>query len=336
MGDVAMTVPVLKIITATYPQLRITVLTRKLFAPFFDDITNVQVHLADVNGRHKGPLGLYRLSNEIQALGIEAVADLHDVLRSQVVRKLLSWKSIPYQTIDKGRSEKAALVRKENKKLKQLKTSHQRYADVFAALGYPIDIKHQLTSAFPEISTNTSELLNLICPSNKEYRHWIGIAPFAKHEGKTYPIDLMEEVIEELAKGDQLILLFGGGDTETQVMQDIDNQYPNVINMAGKIRLTEEMRMIHKLSLMVSMDSANMHIASLVGTRVLSLWGATHPYAGFYGWGQSPDDALYPDPEQFPHLPCSIYGNKVYEGYEDCMRSIEPEEVVKKVHSILQ
>ena len=336
MGDVAITVPVLKIVTATYSELRITVLTRKLFAPFFEDIANVQIHIADVNGLHKGPFGLYKLANEVHALGIDAVADLHDVLRSQIIRKVLSWKSIPYQNIDKGRSEKAALVRKENKVYTQLKTSHQRYADVFAALGYPIELKQHSTLAVPDISKNTSALMDLLCPSNREYNHWIGIAPFAKHQGKAYPIDLMEEVIEELTKDDHLILLFGGGNTETQILQDIDNQYPNVINMAGKVRLREEMRLIHKVSLMISMDSANMHIASLVGTRVLSLWGATHPYAGFYGWGQSAKDALFPDPEKYPLLPCSIYGNKVYHGYEECMRSILPEDVVKKVYSLLQ
>jgi len=336
MGDVAMTVPVLRVLCETYPELKVTVLTRKLFAPFFDDIPNLKVHVAQVNGAHKGPFGLYRLSNEIKALGIDAIADLHDVLRSQVIRKLLSWRSIPFQKIDKGRSEKAALVRKENKVYKQLKTSHQRYADVFAELGYPIDLERYTSPEVPDISNKTKQLIDLLCPSNRAYNNWIGIAPFAKHEGKTYPIDLIEEVIEELVKGDQLIFLFGGGEEETKIMQQIDNQYANVINMAGKVKLTEEMRLINKLVIMISMDSANMHIASLVGTRVLSLWGATHPYAGFYGWGQSLEDALYPNPNEYPLLPCSIYGNKVFEGYEDCMRSIEPEDIVHKVHSVMQ
>jgi len=146
----------------------------------------------------------------------------------------------------------------------------------------------------------------------------------------------MEEVIDDLVKRNFLIFLFGGGAREIKILQDIDNQYSNVINMAGKIGLVEEMRLIHKMPLMISMDSANMHIASLVGTRVLSLWGATHPYAGFYGWGQSPEDAIYPDATQYPLLPCSIYGNKVFEGYEECMRSIEPEDVVQRVLSILK
>jgi len=331
MGDVAMTVPVLQVFVDTYPDVKITILTRKLFAAFFEDIENVSVHIADVNGAHKGIFGLRRLANEVKKLGIDAVADLHDVLRSKVIRQFLSWSSIPYQSIDKGRDEKAALVRKENKIFKQLKTSHQRYADVFADLSYPIDLSKYNSPNIPDISQKTKDLLDILCPSYADHSNWIGIAPFAKHAGKAYPIDLMEEVIETLASEERLILLFGGGDEETRILQQIDNQYPNVINMAGKIRLTEEMRLIHKLSLMISMDSANMHIASLVGTRVLSLWGATHPYAGFYGWGQTPDDAFFPDADRYPLLPCSIYGNKVYNGYEDCMRSIEPSDIVDRI-----
>jgi len=236
MGDVAMTIPVLRVLTSTYPQLKITVLTRKLFTPFFENIPNLKVHIADVNGQHKGPFGLLRLAKELLLLNIDAVADLHDVLRSQIIRTWLSWKSIPFQKIDKGRAEKAALVRKENKDFRQLKSTHQRYADVFDALGFPLDFN---THKYPEtagINKATSDLIELLCPVHGAYKYKIGIAPFAKHQGKVYPIDLMEEVIETLANESYLIFLFGGGEEETKTLQDIDNLYPNVINMAGKIR----------------------------------------------------------------------------------------------------
>ena len=41
-----------------------------------------------------------------------------------------------------------------------------------------------------------------------------------------------------------------------------------------------------------------MHFASLVGTRVISIWGATHPYAGFYGYHQDSGDVIQ------ENLPC--------------------------------
>ncbi len=58
MGDVAMTVPVLRALTTQYPELKITVVTRAFFKPFFQDLKNVSVYTADFKGKHKGVLGL--------------------------------------------------------------------------------------------------------------------------------------------------------------------------------------------------------------------------------------------------------------------------------------
>ncbi len=82
------------------------------------------------------------------------------------------------------------------------------------------------------------------------------------------------------------------------------------------------------LRVMLTMDSGNMHLASLVGTRVVSIWGATHPFAGFLGFGQSEDDCIQRD---LPCRPCSIYGNKACKfGDYRCM-DIAPEEIVGKL-----
>ena len=95
--------------------------------------------------------------------------------------------------------------------------------------------------------------------------------------------------------------------------------------------LAAELELMRGLDVMLSMDSANMHLASLVGTRVVSVWGATHPYAGFLGWGQRAEDCVQKD---LPCRPCSIYGSKPcrYGDYR-CLNSITPEEIVKAVTS---
>ena len=87
------------------------------------------------------------------------------------------------------------------------------------------------------------------------------------------------------------------------------------------------------LDAMVSMDSSNMHLASLTGTPVVSVWGATHPYAGFLGWGQSTDNIVQIDLEC---RPCSIYGQKpCRRGDYACMNGIAPETIVDKIENIL-
>ena len=97
--------------------------------------------------------------------------------------------------------------------------------------------------------------------------------------------------------------------------------------------LKEELSLIYQLDVMISMDSANMHLASLVNTPVVSIWGATHPYAGFMGWNQRIDNAVQID---LPCRPCSIYGKKpCYRNDFACMNQITPETIVEKVNHII-
>jgi ADP-heptose:LPS heptosyltransferase len=87
---------------------------------------------------------------------------------------------------------------------------------------------------------------------------------------------------------------------------------------------------------MLSMDSGNAHMAAMLGTPVVTLWGATHPYAGFSPFNQPESNALVSDREKYPLLPTSIYGNKVVKGYEDVMRTILPETVVNKINEVIK
>ena len=316
-----MTVPVLRALTEQYPTLKITVLTREFFTPFFRDLPNVSVFHADVKGKHKGVLGLYHLSKAIKLLDVDSVADLHNVLRSKILKYFLS--KIPFQIIDKGRSEKKALT--SGKITKQLKTTHQRYADVFEKLGFPIDLEQP---KFP----GKSKLDNSIIESDE--KKWIGIAPFAQYESKMYPLNLMGRVIETLSKKYKVIL-FGGGEQEIKTLTRIADKHKNVINLAGELSLNEELDVISNLDIMLSMDSGNAHIAAMLGKKVVTIWGVTHPNAGFSPFNQPKHYALLADKSKFPLIPTSIYGNKFPENYKEAAGSISPETVISTLESIL-
>lgn len=331
LGDVAMLVPVLRVLTAEYPEVNITVLTRGFFAPMFENIPNVHVYPADTSGVHSGFIGLYKLAKELRKLKIDAVADLHDVLRSNVLRAYFSLYGIPVKQIDKGRAEKKALTAENNKILKPLKSSPQRYADVFTDLGFPIDLdQHEFTEK-QELSPGVVELVG------EKHKKWLGIAPFAQHNSKVYPVDLMEEVIGRLTKnGNVQIFLFGGGKAETEKLEALEKKSGQVISLAGKLKFKEELALISNLDAMLSMDSGNAHLAGMLKVPVISLWGVTHPYAGFMAFGQPLENCLLPDLEKFPKIPTSIYGNKIPKGYEDVMRTIPPEKVTEKVQEVLK
>ena len=323
MGDVAMTVPVLSALTKQYPELKISVLTRAFFNPFFRDLPNTTIISAEVKGKHKGIYGLYKLAKTLNKEEFYAVADLHNVLRSKMLKVFLSCKH--FISLDKGRKEKHALT--SGKFFTPLKTTHQRYADVFEALGYPIDL---MQPTFPEkvILSTTSK------PFISDKKKNIGIAPFAAHEGKMYPLDLMEEVIKELSK-DYNLILFGGGKQEEAVLRNYESVFNNVANVAGKLNLSEEIDLMSNLDVMLSMDSGNAHIAAMLGIKVITIWGVTHPYAGFAPFNQPKDYALLSDRNKFPLIPTSVYGNKYPQDYKESAGSISPQVIVNKISAVV-
>ncbi len=329
MGDVAMTVPVIRVLSQTYPMLNITVLSRAFLKPFFNDIPNASFVTADVYGKHKGLLGLYRLAKELKKLNIDAVADFHNVTRSKILRFYLKFLGInTISTIDKGRAAKKALVKAAIANAKPLKTTFERYTTVLKELDFPINLEnHQ----FPNKKPLTKELLAIV---GEKKAKWIGIAPFAQYDTKTYPLDLMEEVLKQLAETENTVLLFGGGEKETAILTKLAQKYNTVICIAGKTKLQGELALIAHLDLMLAMDSANAHLAAMQGIPVITLWGATHPYAGFMPFNQPFENAILPDLVKYPKLPCSIYGNKTCVGYEDVMRSIKPSIVINKVKDL--
>ncbi|WP_235046961.1 glycosyltransferase family 9 protein [Winogradskyella psychrotolerans] len=324
MGDVAMTVPVLRALTTQYPELKITVVTRAFFRPFFKDLENVSFYEADLKGKHKGVLGLYKLSKELKKLGFDAVADLHNVLRSKILKLFFLEKKVVQ--LDKGRDEKKALT--SGGSFKQLKTTHQRYADVFEDLGFNIDLSNP---TFPKPKALTEKLNAFI--SNKSFKT-IGIAPFAAHESKMYPLEQMETVIEELSK-DYNVILFGGGAKEVALLNQLETKYNKVTSVAGKLNLEEELILISNLDLMLAMDSGNAHMAAMLGKKVITVWGVTHPFAGFAPFNQPIDFALTADRTQFPLIPTSIYGNKFPEGYEKAASSVSEAVIVSKIKAVI-
>ena len=324
MGDVAMVVPVLRAFTQQHPEVKLTVLTNAFFKPFFKDLANVSVYSGNLKAAHKGIPGLFKLSKELLKLEFDAVADLHNVLRSKILKIFLF--GIKTVQINKGRAEKKDLV--SGKKFQKLKTTHQRYADVFETLGFKLDLSNPTFPKKRDLNEKATCLLG-----NNSLKQ-IGIAPFAAHDGKMYPLDLMQEVIKTLYK-DYKVILFGGGQKEIAILNEWEATFENVVNIAGKLSMDEELDVISNLEVMLSMDSGNAHLAAMLGIKVVTIWGVTHPYAGFAPFNQPQEYALLSNRNQFPKIPTSVYGNKYPENYKEASRSISPKTIVEKIKSLV-
>ena len=301
-----MIVPVLKEFLSQNPDTEIVFVSRKNFADLFDGVERLTFRGVNLND-YKGFFGLRKLALELKKeFQPDFVADLHNVLRT----KILSFFFKKTATLDKGRTEKKLLTRKENKIKKPLKPTTERYADVFRKLGFTLKLSHQLI------------------PKSQQ-KSGIGFAPFAQHEGKMLPIEKSLELVKILSQKNE-VLLFGGGKKEVEVLSKWEQELDNVTSLAGKLSLKEELKKISELEVMISMDSANMHLASLVGTRVVSVWGATHYFAGFLGYGQSEKDIV--EIKNLECRPCSVFGNKpCYRGDYACINQIEISEILKKI-----
>ena len=329
LGDVAMTVPVIDSLARQYPGVEVTVLSTPFVAPLFARMpANVRLQGVDL-GKYRGIGGLFRLFRRLRKERYDAVADLHDVLRTKVLRGLFACFGTSTAHIDKGRKEKRELTRPRHKKLVPLKSSFERYADVFRQLGFSVEVTFR--SVYGD-GKGEASLFQRVTGAPDE-THWIGIAPFAAHRGKMLPESTVARLIEAAATHPRWTVFLFGGKAEAEKLEGWSRPYDNVLSLAGKLNLDGELALMSRLEVMVSMDSANMHLASLTGTPVLSVWGATHPYAGFMGWGQSLDRAVQTD---LPCRPCSIFGNKpCLRGDYACLTEISAQEIVEKIKSNL-
>lgn len=329
MGDVAMTVPVLLALVDQHPEVKITVVSRPFFKPLFENIPNVHYFSVHTHHQHKGILGLFRLYRDLKKLKVDYIADLHNVLRSKVIRMLFALSGKKVAFTDKGRAEKAALTRLKDKVFQPVKPMIERHLTTFESLGFRIEMEQPYFLGKESIPLKAQQILG-----EKNYK-WLGIAPFAHYESKTYPMDLMKKVIDQLAKDESLkIILLGGGKEEAEVLQNMAKNHENCFNFAGIMSFEHELQLISNLDVMLSMDSGNAHLSAVFGIPTITLWGATHPYTGFAPYHQPLENCLVSDREQYPLLPTSIYGNKKVEGYEEAMRTISPEKVVEKVLSL--
>lgn len=313
LGDVAMTLPVVKEFLQQHPDCQLVFLSRDRFKPLFEDIPNLTFHGVDLKKQYKGVIGLFLLAIQLKGYNFDAVADLHNVLRTKIIRKFLRLFIGQFSMLDKARKDRKRLLAHQIHE--PLKPMTERYADVFRKLGFALELSHQL----PEN------------PTEKE--HAVGIAPFAMYPGKMYPLQQMQSVALKLAENGIKVYLFGSKDENIQ-LKEWTKLSKNIFSVAGKYDLKQEIELIQKLKIMISMDSANMHLASVAGTRCISIWGNTHPFMGFLGYGQSMQDVI--QDESMEERPTSVYGKEPKNAPpRDFFKNISPEFIVEKVLAAL-
>lgn len=300
-----------------YPEVKVTVATRPLFRPFFEGL-EVDFLDVDTKGAEHSLAGMWRLAARARALGVDAVADVHGVLRSEAFRLSMWLHGVRAAHIHKGRFAKWLRLKNGGETCaKPLKHTVVRYCDVFRRVGF--DFKDPAPAKVQQRPN----------PMGKKHGLWIGFAPFSAQKGKTYPEELSREAVGLLAGRYDRVFVHGGGGVEAEFAQQMERTYPNVTAVHGKLSLAEERDLIANLDCVVSMDSLVMHMAALTATPVVSVWGATHPSLGFAGYGTDPAGVLQAD---MPCRPCSVFGKKPCKfGDYRCLRAVTPQMIADRV-----
>lgn len=213
LGDVAMTLPVIYGACSANPDKTFVMLTRKLPAKLFlCPPPNLKVAGVDLNS-YKGVSGLKRLLDEmISQYGIDSVVDLHDVIRTQIIRTLAALKGLHTSHINKGRRARKALTRSNKKTVVQLTPMPDRYREAFHRLH--IDVSDSFRTLFTSGKAPADLFRHPSIPA-KAGETWLAIAPFAAHAGKIYPLHLMEKIVDHYAAIPGMrIFILGAGKEE--------------------------------------------------------------------------------------------------------------------------
>lgn len=327
LGDVALTVPAVQQILANNPTCEIVFVSRPFLAPLFFNIERLTFVGIDTK-RYHGIVGLAKLSAFLlKEFDFEKVVDLHKSLRTRIIGVFLRFNGIHYFSIDKGKLEKLKLIRRNLQPVFPLKHHLVRYLEVFEKAGFQIGNQEQ---AFLIKINPNSEIIAKNFLKGNEVKTLIGIAPFAAHKLKEWPFAKLKGLIELLIQDEnKIIILFGGKADKEKItpLLKMSNQIISAIEIEGG--LSTELALIKHLKLMVSMDSGNMHLAAGVGTKVLSIFGPTHPYLGFAPYLQN--DQIIQNIE-LNCRPCSVFGNKpCFRGDRACMERISENEVFERI-----
>ncbi len=326
ISNVSIVIPLLDSLVRNHQDKNFVMVSRFFLAPLFEKLPNVKFAPADIRHRHKGIGGTLRLFRELKELyNIDTVVDLQNDFRSTFLRILFWFSGTKIYSLSPNKIEEWSLLFWKSKRQKPIKSLFDRYKETFEKSHLETDDK------FEHLATNqpeTAQKIETIYGKKKE--KWIGIAPFAQAKGKILPLKKTKEVIDFFdKKGNYKIFLFGAGEIENEILLDWATIYKNVNAVHTTLQLGEELELIKQLDVMLSMDSANMHLAALVNTPVVSVWGSTHYFAGNLGWKQSAENIVEID---LPCRPCSINGtNHCPKNTFDCLQKIESDIIIQKI-----
>ncbi len=320
-GDVILTLPMIQVLKRHFPNASIdaVVIPRVLDLlannPHIDRVISYDKRKSD-----KGLAGFFRLVQRLRLGKYDLAIVPHRSLRSALLAGL---SNIPHR-IGFDRSA-GRIFFTERVRYDPNKHEVERNYSLLQPLGIGPPEK-ELPKLYPSFRDG-EEVDRLFRPYDAEgEKPRICIAPGTVWKTKQWLPERFAEVAKKLAEKNTVILI--GGKEDEDICEEICRSAGKTgcLNFAGKLSLLQSAEVIKRCKLLLSNDSAPMHIAVAMGTPVVAIFGATVPEFGFAPYG--PKDIVV-ETRGLPCRPCSIHGGKKCPIKTFvCMRSIESQEIL--------
>jgi heptosyltransferase-2 len=330
IGDAILTLPLIQVLKKNYPHSSIDVVVVPRTVEIFSHHPAISSIIPyDKRGKDSGLIGFWRLRNQLCAKNYNLIIIPHRSLRSALLGRLLK----PNVCIGFDRSVGRLLF---TKVVHYEPTDHEidRNLSLLSPLSLLIN-RNELPKLYP--SVENAKVVDSVLDNyglNKE-NHIVTVAPGTIWNTKRWPANRFAAVCKQLSSECSAVLLIGGKE-DNALCEEIAgmSKANNVFNVAGKLSLLQSAELIKRSHVIISNDSAPMHLAVAVGTPVVAIFGATVPEYGFAPRGAHD---IVIETKGLTCRPCSIHGGKTCPiGTFECMMAITPELVVNKVLPFLR
>lgn len=328
IGDVVLVTPLLAKLQEHFVDAAIDVVVIPAAAPLLDNHPAVrEVIVYDKRGADRGPGGVIRLVQRLKRGGYDAALIPHRSLRSGIVCSLAG---IPRRI---GFSTSAAALLMTDV-VRYRKEIHETHRNLSLLTPLQIDVTEKiLPELFP--SAHDKEIVDRLLQhfSAAAKKPLVAIAPGSVWATKRWPVEKFASLAEMcITAGTSVVLIGGDEDRElsSQIIQTVGSSL--VIDATGRLPLLQSAELIRRCRVLVTNDSAPLHLGVAMRTPVIAIFGATVPEFGF---GPMGENDVVVQRSGLPCKPCAIHGGpKCPLGTFECMLTIDPGTVMTHVRRL--
>lgn len=315
-GDVILTLPLVQVLKEKYPESEISFLCIPGVANLLENNPCIdEVIIYDKKKTDKGFFRFWKFIRLIKEKNFDVIISPHRSLRSTLLANYSGCKNtISFDVSALSFKYKSRVIYKSN--------VHEiiRNLSLLAPLGI-VENEIKTPELFP--SEDDKEAVSKLLAEFKieQDEKFFTIAPGSVWFTKAFPDHKFAKILSVLNDFDFKVVMVGGSE-DAGLCSKIKVLGKNLraYNAAGRLTYLQSAELIKRSKVLLTNDSAPLHLANAVGTRVLAVFGATIPEFGFYPIGKN--DLIY-ETKGLKCRPCGIHGgNRCPVKTFDCMNKI--------------